>query len=222
MEERSEIDKLFSNYLRGLYIKPSEEELAWIKTEIPLIVEKSWCAIISDMRKIKGLLSYYLILNKCPEYEYYTTVDLVEQRFDDENSIRNLVAYDGILILRHSATFIRNKLMLETVMYIIAERAYKNRATIMISDAILDKGEHVYYDHNKIVKYITCDISERTLTASRNVPLAHKIGSKPSPLLRAHASRPLANINKGEDKFSAEQQLQDRSKSIEENAKNAI
>ena len=58
MEERSEIDKLFSNYLRGLYIKPSKEELAWIKTEIPLIVEKSWCAIISDMRKIKGLLSY--------------------------------------------------------------------------------------------------------------------------------------------------------------------
>lgn len=212
-EETELIKNLFSNYLRNLYIELSPEELAWVKERQLKISSSQWSAIVPSINLTKGILSYYLISQRCPEYLYKTSVDLIEDRFDDEKKIKEIVDFNGIVILRHSATFIRNKLMFETLMYIVAERCYKRKSIIVVSDVVKDKGEYIYYDHDALAKYISCDVSAG-LFAKTSMHSAVSTSSIPHP--HANSSRPLANIVK------SEQQLKSRSKSIEEGAKNAI
>lgn len=222
MEEKANLTKqLFKNYLRDLYIELIPEELALVKAKCDKIKDRSWCAVIPDIRSLKGILSYYLILNKCPEYKLMTTVDLIESRFSEET--KDLVTFEGILILRHSIASIRNKLMLETLLYLVAERAYKNKDTIVISDVARDKGEYLYYDMDSVIKYIPNQLNEESSILSIGKSFKDEKANKSSvnTLIKASPhTRPLANIRA--DRILKEQQLKDRSKSIEESAKNAI
>ena len=105
----------------------------------------------------------------------------------------------------------------------INEREYKNKPTIVISDIAKDSGDHIYYDHERVSKYIQCCVSVQNSSG-----LIHRVPSSPlqkiTPTVPAsvsastsassceRTSRPLANLLKSKD----------RSKLIEENAKNAI
>lgn len=222
MEEKANLTKqLFKNYLRDLYIELTPDELALVKAKCDKIKDRSWCAVIPDIRLLKGILSYYLILNKCPEYKLMTTVDLIESRFSEET--KDLVTFEGILILRHSIASIRNKLMLETLLYLVAERAYKNKDTIVISDVARDKGEYLYYDMDSVIKYIPNQLNEESSILSIGKPFKDEKANKSlvNTLIKSSPhTRPLANMKA--DRILKEQQLKDRSKSIEESAKNAI
>lgn len=226
IEQIKQTKQLFSNYLRELYVEPTAEELAWIKTRYKSITDNSWCAIISDPRLVKGLLSYFLVAQGCPDYAYINTVDLVEERFKEERTIQEFVEHPGIVIIRHSNMSIRNKLMLETLMYIISERAYKNKRTIIISNTVKDEGEYLYYEHSKITKLIPCDISCKLPGGSgTNKPLAKTVSTpshKSSSINPRTSSRPLANIMAENASVTKERKLKDRAAAIEESAKDAI
>ncbi len=175
-----------------------------------------------DFDLLKGVLSYFLISKKCPEYKMCNTVSLVESRFDEEeNIVKGLIEYNGILIIRHSSTFIRNKLMLETLMYVISERKYKNKDTIVVSNILQDKGEYTYYDHSLIQKYLPAIENEHRCIASPSLISTRK--SSCSPLMRT-SCRPLANMNldRDQEKAEKEQKLKTRAKYIEEGSKNAV
>lgn len=223
MEERSLAKKMFQNYLRDLYIEVVPEEVEWIKSIIENVSSASWCCILKESRKIKGLLSYYLVSKGCPEYLYITSSELVERRFDDDLSIQEFIDFGGIVILKHSSAYIRNKLTFETLLHIVAEREYKNKPTIVISDIAKDSGDHIYYDHERVSKYIQCCVSVQNSSGlihrapssplqkiTPTVPASVSVSTSASSCERT--SRPLANLLKSKD----------RSKLIEENAKNAI
>lgn len=221
MEERNLTKQLFSNYLRSLYIEMNTEELAWVKKNIHSVKSTSWATVIANPHLAKGFLSYYLIARECPEYKLVTTAELVDLRFvDDEAPIRALIDFDGILILRHSNTFIRNKLMFETLIYIVAERAHKNREIIVVSDVFKDSGEYVYYDHTKVTTHVTDLALGNSLNPGSTRILTKPAAGASSTRQSSGGSKPLANL--GLAKLSKEQTLKNRVKSIEENSKNAI
>jgi hypothetical protein len=243
-EKRKLIKKLFSNYLREFYIELTPEEVGWVRAKCTKITESSWTAVMSSQRQIKGLISYYLVSKKHPEYRALTTVELVEHRFDDEetSTIRDLICYQGILILRHSASFIKNKLMFETLMNIVSERTYRNNPVIVISDIMKDVGGYVYYDHNLVIKYIpnnlsgscspalsasalnTTSVSSTSNTASIINPVISETEHVQREALTLHrkspSSRPLINISR--NKACLENELKSRSQFIEDSTKNAI
>jgi hypothetical protein len=239
MEEKRElIKKLFSNYLREFYIELTPEEVEWAKAKCAKITDSSWTAVMTSQRQIKGLISYYLISKKNPEYKALTTVELVEHRFDDEetSTIRDLICYKGILILRHSASFIKNKLMFETLMNIVSERTYRNNPVIVISDIMKDVGGYVYYDHNLVIKYVTNNISSSsspalsasTISTLNTTSIISPVVSETEHVQRealtlhrkSPSSRPLINVTR--DKACLENQLKNRSQFIEDSTKNAI
>ena len=222
--EQSNLTKsLFMNYLRDFYIELTPDELAWVQAKFKEITNRSWCAVIPDIRKTKGLISYYLISLKCPEYRFINTVDLVQERFnDEETTIRNLIAFQGIVIIRHMTSCIKNKLMMETLMYILNEREYKNRVAVVVSELAKDQGEYTYYDHNEVQKYLTCSILDTEHSVSlmksnlrpnskSDAKYKPNVQSSYVPKISSASSRPLANLN-------AENKLKNRAKMIEENS----
>lgn len=218
MEQKSQVKQLFSNYLRELYIEIRSEDLEEVKSICSKIQGNSWCLVEEDPDFMKSILSYFLVSRKCPEFKTLDTVSLIETRFDDEvKSTSGLIDYQGILILRHSSAFIRNKLIMETLLYIISERKYKNRSTIMVSNVAQDRGEYTYYDHNEIQKFLPAIGS--SMENSRIHSSVTKIRRTAS--LRKSASRPLANINFSEEK-TKDQKIKNRAKCIEEETKNAV
>lgn len=227
MAEGSLTKKLFENYLRNLYIELNPDELTWVKTCCSKIgTKKNWAAIIEEPRSIKGILSYYLISIKCPEYQMVTTSELVEMRFSEElDCMRDLISYPGILILRHSKLFIRNKLTFESLMHVISERSYKDNPSIVVSDIALDSSrdrEYIYYDHKKVLSILNYDATElkkKSESESISTPMAL---NRPKSTGRASSgfNKPLAMS--AADKLSAENQLKSRVNSIKEGAKDAI
>ena len=170
---------LFKNYLRNLYCEVSPKDVATIKSRLMhLQRNESWCLVHPDYDFIRKMLCYYLISSGCPEYLDTTSIDIVNQRFmeDGEDPVRYFIGYHGILIIRHSSNFIRNKLMLETMLNIASERSYKNRITIITSDRASDAGEYIYYNHDQIRKFIKTDLS-----AVRQSPIIHKQGLTVAP-----------------------------------------
>lgn len=221
MEEKQLTKQLFKNYLRDLYIEMTSEEVEWAKGECSKISGNSWNVVLTDPRQAKSLLSYYLVSKNCPEYKLITTTDLIEHRFDDENSsIRELIHFPGIVVLRHSSNFIRNKLMFETIMNIVSERSYKEKPVIVISDTTKDEGGYLYYSQESVSKYIPSILfnsNSGKLIQNRNI--AKPTSSRPRAVSKV-SSKPLANKNI--DRATKEAQMVERSKAIEEGAKNAV
>lgn len=213
MEETNLTKKLFSNYLRNLYIEMTPEELNWVKDSVKHISKNSWCAIITGTRILKGLLSYYLISRGCPEYRILTTSELIDLRFLDEtSSFKDLIEFDGILILRYSEMFVHNKLTFESLMHVVSERIYKSKAIIVISDVAKDIGRdsnnYVYYDHSRVSECIGS-------SGIKSTPVKSSTKNKPSasPVRQSsHGStnKPLANM-----RIARENSLESRVQSIE-------
>lgn len=217
--EKKVVKKLFLNYLRELYIELSKKDLESVKEVVSKITTSSWCMVAEDFDFIKGVLCYFLVSKKCPDYKICNTVSLVEARFEEEENIaKNLIEYSGILIIRHSCTFIRNKLMLETLLYILSERSYKGKRTIVVSNILQDKGEYVYYDHSLVQKYIPSVGLEHRYIVNPSIGATRK---STVPTSRT-SCRPLANMNLNQVKAEKEQKLKTRMKYIEEGSKNAV
>lgn len=220
MEEKQLTKQLFRNYLRDLYVEMSKEEIQWAKEECSKISGFSWNIVLSDARQAKNLLSYFLVSKNCPEYKLITTTDLIEHRFDDENSsIRDIISFPGIIIIRHSSNFIRNKLMFETVMNIVSERSYKEKPIIVVSDTTKDEGGYLYYSQESVAKYIPSILLGSSSKLIQNRNSATKPTSRPKSVSKV-SSKPLANKNI--DRVTKENQMVERSKAIEEGAKNAV
>ena len=117
--------------------------------------------------------------------------------------------------------------MFETLLHIVAERQYKEKETIVVSDIAKDSGEYIYYDHDRVMKYIPCNVlSQSSKLIQSSIPKSTQSPAQVKPAAtsaksKEKFSRPLANIAKA-SKLSTEQQAKDRSKLIEESAKNAI
>lgn len=161
-QRRLDTKLLFKNYLRTLYCEVSPQDVDIIKSKLAHVrTGESWCLVHPDYDFIRKLLCYYLVCLGCPDYIDTTTIDIVNQRFteDGEDPVRHLINYPGILIIRHSSSFIRNKLMLETILNIASERSYKNRITIITSDRASDVGEYIYYNHDQIKRYVKVDLT---------------------------------------------------------------
>lgn len=160
---------LFKNYLRSLFVQLEPARIPKLKAVVSKILEPTWCSVISDPVFTRELLSYYLVSRGCPEFRDYTTSDLVQERFNTEDlhAIKSVAKLDCILILRHSSDFIRNKLMMETSLNVVAERVQQGRPTIVVSDKLLDSGEYVYYDHEQIKKYIPYNVNINRETVSK-------------------------------------------------------
>lgn len=224
MEQTSINKRIFQNYLRSLYVELTPEESSWIKSKLASVDSPSWCAVVQNVRLSKGLLAYYLIASKFPEYKCVSSVDVLEGRFDEEENRvtpKELIAYPGILIIRHSNSNIRNKIMFETVKYVVSERSYLEKPTVVVSNVQKDSGDYIYYNHDYIKMYIPCDISDN-IPKSASMPLA-KDGSraKTSGFVPSSSScKPLAALKS--EKKDKEQELKNRSKFIEETAKSAI
>lgn len=227
MEKTIKTKQLFANYLRTLYTEPSKEELKWAQEKCKTLTSLSWCAVFPNLRLARCLLSYYLILLKCPDYAYKNTVELVETRFNNEGGIQELIEHRGVVIITHSSMSIRNKLMLETLLHIISERIYCERTTIVVSNVVKDEGEYLYYDHNKIMQLIPCDISgsAKNIDSAGVSPILHKPVKSFIPTYTKiegkNSSRPLANIVKSKS-LAAEKQLKNRAAMIEESTQDAI
>lgn len=230
MEKRNlESEFLFKNYLRELYVEIDPADIKELRELVAKTENlKSWCMICESLKKTKKILSYYLVKNRCPEYKTINTIEVVEDRLSSEtgNVIKQLVMYPNILIVRHSSNFIKNRLIHESLMNIVVERAYRDYPTIVVSDKRKDYIEqgHTYYDHDAILKYIPNDItsSERSIKTS-SVPLEEKIKSPVGAKLKT-SSRTKSSTIKQKTNFqkTKEAEILEREEAIKKESENAV
>ena len=219
MEPINELTKrIFTNYLRDLCVKLDESSLSKIRSSVSKETPNSWCGLIPDPDLLRGALGYFLVSHKCPEYFLINTVDMTNRRFEDDvKSLSELVTFSGTLIIKHSSACIRNKLMLETLLYVISERGYKRRNTIVVSDTPLDKGEHIYYSQAEVLKHIPYEIRIESDSAKTSL-ISSRLKSVKSTASKTSA-RPLANMK---HKTARNEQLSNRAACIEEGAGGAV
>lgn len=158
-----------------MFIMALPEDMPLIKEKMKLIGDAtSWCMCSPNQVFMQKLLCYFLVARGCPEFLEVATIDMVEQRFfeDEENPVRNLISFAGIVIIRHSSHLIRNKLMLETLLNVVSERFRRGKSTIVISDKSLDVGDYTYYDHKQVKHYIQPDITgaSKEVSPVRSLP----------------------------------------------------
>lgn len=186
MEQKIDPKLLFKNYLRDMFITVNLEDLPRIKEKLATIGDSSsWCYHNPDRIFTQKLLCYYLISKGCPEFMELSTIDMVENRFynDEESPTKYLIYFPGILILRHSSNLIRNKLMQETLMNVISERARRGKSIIVVSDKAVDAGEYTYYDHKQVKQFVYPDISGASLDKPIASSRPHVSSpSKPNPI----------------------------------------
>lgn len=148
---------LLKQYLKDFYIFFDDKEEEKFKQVIGLNNLSSCIIKAESFETLKKAICYILLsFNRKINYYYFKDSDIMEKMLsDNSDEINEDVNFNDIenvplLIVYHPAFYKKNRILWETLNFLIHNRKEQNKATIIITDADAISDEHGYLQCDNI------------------------------------------------------------------------